>query len=319
MKRNKQKTDFSKIARSVQSAGDDTSETAAWRRLWQSLENLQSNARQRAAWKKSGRNFANSLPVQPLRPERNWAFTEWFRPLSTLKFAALALLFMAGLSAIHLMTSNLTVKTGNGQRTQTYLPDGSRILLNAATRLSYPKEFSDRERRVRLRGEAFFAVKTGAHPFIVETENAVVKVLGTEFNVRYRGNRTEVTVKFGKVALSPADNANTVFLTQGQRSLVIEKSQPISPAIADLDRELAWLNGELAFLRAPVVEVFAELTRVFDVKFRFSEELNLDRTLTASFRQDLGCENIVEQICFSLQLEYQKLGINNFVIQKKSG
>jgi ferric-dicitrate binding protein FerR (iron transport regulator) len=100
------------------------------------------------------------------------------------------------------------ISTRNGSKTKITLPDGSKVWLNAGSRLTYNKDFGNTIREVELSGEAFFDVKsisiaggTGKVPFIIHTPQIDVRVVGTAFNVKsYPGERqTETSLLRGKV------------------------------------------------------------------------------------------------------------------------
>ncbi|MEM9687654.1 MAG: FecR domain-containing protein, partial [Bacteroidota bacterium] len=84
----------------------------------------------------------------------------------------------------------IAIATQTGDRKKVTLPDGSTVILNAESSLTYPKNFTDSIRQVTLTGEAFFDIKRNTtQPFIVKTEYLSVKVLGTAFNVKsYSGD-----------------------------------------------------------------------------------------------------------------------------------
>ena len=95
------------------------------------------------------------------------------------------------------------------------LPDGSTVILNANSKISYPNVFASNERRINLEGEAFFDVtKNPEMPFIIEVNDAEVKVLGTSFNVNASipEHKIEVFVETGLVQLSRKTNINEKIL-----------------------------------------------------------------------------------------------------------
>ena len=100
-----------------------------------------------------------------------------------------------------------------GQRSDVLLPDGSRIRLNSASRVSYSTEYGKTNRDISLDGEAFFEVAKNAElPFVVSTGNISVEALGTKFNVRsYRDGDETVTIVEGKV-LTTAGESEAVLL-----------------------------------------------------------------------------------------------------------
>src|SRR5699024_5556416 len=103
------------------------------------------------------------------------------------------------------------IVTKHGQRIHFRLSDGTKVILNAGSKLIAPKAFSDSARSVQLEGQAFFDVATdSARPFLVNTDRSLTKVLGTRFDVRaYPGDgRVEITVAEGKVALQSGQGIN---------------------------------------------------------------------------------------------------------------
>ena len=74
------------------------------------------------------------------------------------------------------------------------LPDGSIVWLNADSKLSYSESFSRKNRNVRLEGEGYFEVEHGEHPFVIQTDSAQIKVLGTKFNVKNYGDENYIKV-----------------------------------------------------------------------------------------------------------------------------
>src|SRR5690554_1715769 len=106
-----------------------------------------------------------------------------------------------------------------GARTNTTLPDGSKVWLNAGTTLSYQAVFGE-TRSVTLKGEAYFEVVKGNSPFIVETHFGEVEVKGTSFNVRaYNDENLEAILVEGAVAVRD-NNKKEVTLMPGQQAIL---------------------------------------------------------------------------------------------------
>ena len=102
-----------------------------------------------------------------------------------------------------------TVSVPAGQRTHLTLPDGTTVWLNARTTLSYPTSFNSNERTVFLQGEAYFEVSKNRHkPFIVQTQQYNIEVLGTKFDVEaYPDSKNfETTLMQGSVKVSSPQN-----------------------------------------------------------------------------------------------------------------
>jgi len=102
------------------------------------------------------------------------------------------------------LASCTTISVKTNQQTQAVaLPDGSVVLLNQNSELEYQKEFGDRQ--VTLQGEAFFKVHKAEVPFVVNTSNGQITVLGTSFNVKEDEKQLEVEVETGSVELKVKD------------------------------------------------------------------------------------------------------------------
>lgn len=127
----------------------------------------------------------------PTHAQKSLRIGAFRRKIIYIASAAAALALIAGANYIgkeqaynELTTRMTSLEIPGGQRMQITLEDGSQVWLNAGTRMEYPAVFGCTERRVRLYGEAMFAVKhEQSRPFIVETFASEVQVLGTRFNV----------------------------------------------------------------------------------------------------------------------------------------
>ncbi|MBK9336806.1 MAG: FecR domain-containing protein [Lewinellaceae bacterium] len=153
--------------------------------------------------------------------------------------------------------------TAIGEQKTVELPDGSTVRLNAVSAIEFVSEKWPRERRVRLIGEAFFQIKKNPAPFIVETFAGTVFVLGTSFDVRYRGAALEVACYSGFVQAA-SSNGEKQALRTGQKS-VARKGRWQQPVSAVTDPWPVWMQGESHFEDAPMYEVFAELARQYDI------------------------------------------------------
>lgn len=157
------------------------------------------------------------------------------------------------------------------------LPDGSAVTLNSGSRLSYQRPFTWFARRVQLHGEAYFAVTPAEAPFVVETFNGAVTVLGTRFNVRAwpesNAAATEVVLEEGSVQLAAGQQAGVpVILQPGQMSRILaDAPQPTPPAPVAVETKMAWRAGAFRFLDTPLGDVLDELARRTNQTIRVSD------------------------------------------------
>jgi transmembrane sensor len=168
-----------------------------------------------------------------------------------------------------------TIETPNGGQYQVRLPDGSRVWLNAASKLSYPVSFAGSARReVSLSGEAYFEIlKDKTHPFIVKSAGQEVKVLGTHFNVNsYRDESlTQTTLLEGSVQVSVAHSSKTVVLKPGQQASVDHEADfgIKVTEVKDFEMAVAWKNGNFYFVDESLEGVMKKIARWYDMEVVF--------------------------------------------------
>lgn len=167
-----------------------------------------------------------------------------------------------------------SVSAAVGQRKEIIFQDGTRIFLNAGSTISYPERFGLSERRVRLEGEAYFEVAHNPQrPFVVETtDEAAVRVLGTEFDVKaYRTDPTiSVVLLQGSVEFSRG--ASSYRLKPSQR-LVFDKRMGTSSieSLNNAGQAVLWSRNTICFRDTPMREVIQELERWYDVRFEVTD------------------------------------------------
>ena len=135
-------------------------------------------------------------------------------PLYQSKWMQIAAIFfvLLGLSLFLRTTITSTEVAKNGQKTTFSLPDNSQIVLNSGSQIQYKKWDWDNNRKLKLDGEAYFRVAHGKK-FQVKTNVGTVTVLGTQFNVKVRKNRFDVTCYEGRVKVNY--NNKEVIITKG--------------------------------------------------------------------------------------------------------
>lgn len=207
-------------------------------------------------------------------------------------------------------SEQIVVKTGESQKRSLFLPDGSRVILNFNSTLSYNKSWSVREdREVTLEGEAFFdVVHDKNHPFYVKTGRMEIKVLGTAFNVKSdkMNNIFEATLIRGKVAIKDleAPGAAATVLTPNEQAVFSREHKKIQTASVAPDESSYWKKGKLVFEDEPVGVIVRELEKWYRVKIELEEasenclfNLNVDQEtlpeVLALFESVTGVASIV--------------------------
>jgi ferric-dicitrate binding protein FerR (iron transport regulator) len=171
---------------------------------------------------------AKATPKQNQKSARS-IYKYWKIAASILLLAGVSLLsYFTGKRSIECTVSYYEVNTPKGSKTQLTLPDGTKIWLNAGSKLIYPNKFIHNQREVSLEGEGYFEVaKDARHPFIVHTSDINIRVLGTVFNVKsYPGERTiETTLISGKVVIegNQSNPGTTIKLAPNQKAIFLKK------------------------------------------------------------------------------------------------
>jgi transmembrane sensor len=166
-----------------------------------------------------------------------------------------------------------TYATGKGQRRRITLADGSIVDLNAETSLSVSLSRSTRK-IVLADGQAVFDVTHDTRrPFTVEASGRIVRVVGTQFDVRNRQGELAVTVAGGKVQVRPASAATSgraFLLSPGQR-LEIDRSGVEKLEAVDPQETLGWRAGRVVYRAEPLANVVADLNRQFEEQIEISD------------------------------------------------
>ena len=153
------------------------------------------------------------------------------------------------------------------------LEDGTRVWLNADSRLEYPAVFPSGRREVSLSGEAYFAVaRDTSAPFTVRTTRGDVRVLGTEFNVKCYADEgvMEATLVEGQVGLSE-EGAGSVVLEPGEQALVGEGVQGIAVREVNVQHYIGWKENRLSFQGETLEEIMQVLARWYDIEVVFED------------------------------------------------
>lgn len=179
----------------------------------------------------------------------------------------------------------LTATTPRGGTYQVTLPDGTKVWLNAASSLEFPAQFTGKERRVKLVGEGYFEVaKHKMRPFLVESKNQQVEVLGTHFNINaYPDEKdTKTTLLEGSVAVrrkkaltqgsNPGIDQADVVLKPNQQATLRGNDQ-ISVSAADIEEALSWKNGYFRFNNEPIQSVMQKISRWYNIEVRYEGKI----------------------------------------------
>ena len=155
----------------------------------------------------------------------------------------------------------ITYKTSYAEQKTINLPDGSEVVLNAKSVINFNEKDWLNNRTILLKGEAFFKVKKGS-TFSVQTSNGLVRVLGTQFNVKDTDTFFEVVCYEGKVSVT--NNKKEYVLSPGN---AIRKVDGKDSEKHNKENSLpSWLNGESSFVSVPLKYVILELEKQYNIE-----------------------------------------------------
>ncbi len=226
------------------------------------------------------RRGAEEASAQPKRATGRWRLAA--------SIAAIALIAGAvGYELSRRTDENSTYRTAVGEQREVKLEDGSLIRMNTSSRLHVAYARDKREIRL-LAGEALFVVARDARrPFLVVADQAIIRAVGTEFNVYRRAGVTTVSVLEGAVQISAAKVPTAAMpkISAGEQA-VAHGDRIVKIATPDVDRSVAWRRRELVFKQTPLAEVAAEFNRYNRRQLRLSGDGLGERQISGRFSAD---------------------------------
>ncbi len=316
---------------------EETLQVKEWLHLSEKNQKLLDNYE--AIWAEAGRLTPNPVPVDtPSAWDKMSQRIDQFEEKSTIKTIPLKsklIWISSGIAATIIIVfgifqllkqpeiSQNNIKLSSAQEFIRYaLPDGSQVALNSNSEITYPNQFTNNERRIKLEGEAFFNVKSRAgQPFIIETKNAFVQVLGTSFNVKaYADSDLEVIVTEGIVKLyiinSKSLDTSAIILEAGQKGRIpLEERKPVYVA-EQIPDELYWLDYTLIFNDTDLKKVFELLENYHNVEIQVNDTSIYYCRLSTIFTNN-SIDEILEVIAATFEFEYTK--DNNIITIKGNG
>lgn len=234
---------------------------------------------------------AGTQVIEPLMtPVRGKGRLVWMSGVA----AAVALLITAGAYYYTSLREPLVAKfTSKGEKSTFMMEDGTRVTLNADSKLEYAANFPQESREVYLTGEAFFDVHSDAQkPFIIHTNKMDIKVLGTAFNVKSYPNETstEATLLKGAIEVTVADNPSEKIILKPSQKLVVNNYdstkkrsvalKDVVPALTTMTyfqqkdtviMETSWLQNKLVFQDEDFETLARRMERWYNISIRFNK------------------------------------------------
>jgi len=306
--------------------------------IWNSSEKKHRDLDERKAWENLARKAGITTPfdeefaqIQPLSRSyarrilftRHPIATRILRVAAVIIFAISMHLFYKGTKSSfqgESLPKMKEISVDYGKTAVVTLMDGTRITLDAGSSLSYPSVFADNVRQVYLSGEGFFEVAPNPqNPFIICANNAVVRVLGTKFNVsawpKLRDIRVAVTE--GKVSfrstVHPKDKA--VVIEPGELSVLSDKGVLTAPIETDVEKHLSWQNRELILDNTPLYEALDQLERWYRLRFELPSPLYRSVKISGTIKK-MPIDKMIKSLAITVNLEFERVGKRVVFLEK---
>ncbi len=216
---------------------------------------------------------------------------------------------------IELQTKEIIKSNPRGQKSTVFLPDGSKVILNSESSITYSSIFAKDTREVRISGEAYFEVEHDSErPFIVKTDYVDVKVLGTSFNVKaYKGLKSiKVSLAEGKVEIhkngEKSNSADKATLIPNQTiSYSINESSFGKITHFNPEAEYGWKDGLIYFEKASFNEVVSRLKSWYGVSFVIKGEPVKEWNYSGKF-DNYALSNVLNAVSFTGKFKYELKG-----------
>ena len=272
----------------------------------------------------------NSIAGNDGTVEKSVKFSSWkYLKVAAVIFpfiiAGVLFLFFRELPEDNLIVKQVLIEKNNprGEKRTVFLGDGSKVKLNAESKISYLKPFDEKQRIVQLEGEAFFEVISDkSRPFIVKSANLEIKVIGTSFNIKAYPDEDiiMVAVRTGMVSV---ENTNQKLPNAQNKSILLSPMEMATysaatnrTSVSDYDtlKVLAWRDGTLYFNNATMEEFVAKMERWYGVDIIIKRNKPILKGITGTFK-DQSLKEILMGTKDASEFEYEFLPDGKILIK----
>ncbi len=211
-----------------------------------------------------------------------------------------------------------------GKKSEILLADGTRVWINAGSRLAFPSKFTKKNREVYLEGEAYFEVtKNEAQPFIVKTEEVDIKVLGTHFDVlSYKNDANiEAILIEGSIVMTTAGSfglgKKEIALRPNQRASFNKEAKNVNVnSVPNAEEYIAWTVGWFEFSRESLDRIFRKLERYYNVEIITPEDFPTNELISGKLDLKDSIDKVMTALSDVAKINYRLSG-NKIYVEKK--
>lgn len=242
---------------------------------------------------------------------------KWYRTWSVAAVAIVLLglititAYWQGSRQIQSIFSDIVVEAPLGSKTKLTLPDGSTVWLNAGSKMIYSQGFGVSDRRLAFQGEGYFEVeKNDEMPFLVQTHDVNVTVVGTKFNFRNYPEDEEAVVELleGKVALENQLKEESVrYLSPNEKMVLHKATGKMDITSAKVKEATLWTENILLFDEDLLPDIVRELERSYHVQIEIeNEDLKQIRFYGQFNLLEQNIYEVLDMLVETGRLEYQE-------------
>lgn len=240
--------------------------------------------------------------------------------LNVIRYAALIIVTLGlGMVLQYILTTNnhqqgktylasTTINASFGQMTNLVLPDGTSVILNSGSTITYSTNFSLANRNVILEGEAFFDVaKDSIHPFTIETETIDFRVYGTSFNIEAYSDDKQVntTLIEGSLGVISKKGNELVRLSPGENAKYEKLEYELFVNKVDTSLYTSWKIGVISFRNERLEDIARKIERLYNVKIVIRNKNLLNETYWGTILRNKPIDQILEVIKITASFEYE--------------
>lgn len=208
-----------------------------------------------------------------------------------------------------------TVTTPRGGQYHLILIDGTEVWLNASSSITFPTAFTGNDRKVKVTGEVYFEVsKNKLKPFIVNTTQSEIKVLGTHFNINAYEDEyfQKTTLLEGSIEIKKGGQLK--LLIPGEQSNISESSNAIQiKQVEDLDAIIAWKNGYFQFLDSDLPSFMRQISRWYNTEVSYNGAIPT-KEYTGKIPRNVKIETLIQMLSYSgihCRVENNQITVNS--------
>ncbi|MEX0883990.1 MAG: FecR domain-containing protein, partial [Cyclobacteriaceae bacterium] len=251
--------------------------------------------------------------LRAIIPRRSYAMSQWKSVA-----AILIMVFGLGLLINYFQFEKITapetvsvilekIETEKGTKSTFVLQDGTEVMVNAGSHLQFKKGFDADQRKIFLKGEAYFKVaRDTLKPFtVVSSENISVTALGTSFMIQaYSDEEMKVSLLTGKVKINLNQEKDPIYLEKGEGLKINTATKQTIKHQLNMDQVLAWTKKTLYFDKMPISEAIRTLENWYGVQIYYKNNPPSNLLLTGTF-EDETLKNVLEGLKYTSGIQYK--------------